>query len=221
MISQCPHCLKRLNLTKVQQQRIKQTLLKMSPGKTLKTGCPFCKKSIELMSEATAVAAPNHPEVNWLSLGNFKKRKFIRDLRLVMIMMGDSQERETVANNFREMGYHPEFVNSAEDGIERMRFVKFAAITLHSSFEEGKMADSLFHAHMQQLPMNIRRYIYYVLIGPEFHTLYDLEALSCSVNVVVNDNDIKHISTILKKGLHEYDDLFGTYLAILKKHDRL
>ena len=63
--------------------------------------------------------------------------------------------------------------------------------------------------------------MFYALIGPQFHSLYDLEALTNSANLVVNDADVKHFSTILNKSIQDYNDLFGPYLAILQEHGKL
>jgi len=65
------------------------------------------------------------------------------------------------------------------------------------------------------MAMSRRRYIFYILVGPEFRTLYDLEALANSANLVVNDSDASHFSIILKRGMNDYNDLFGPYLEAL------
>ncbi len=57
-----------------------------------------------------------------------------------------------------------------------------------------------------------RRAIYYIIMGPEFHTLYDLEALANNANLVVNDKEAAYLEIIFKKGRQDYDDLFGPYL---------
>lgn len=54
-----------------------------------------------------------------------------------------------------------------------------------------------------------------MLIGPKFRTLYNLEALSNSANLVVNDRDIKNLSLILRKGFYDYEELFGPFLEAL------
>jgi hypothetical protein len=69
---------------------------------------------------------------------------------------------------------------------------------------------------MCQMPMQKRRSIYYTLIGPEFHTLYNLEALHGSANLVINDNELPDLPIILKKSFREYDELFGPFLAALR-----
>lgn len=162
--------------------------------------------------------APKAPDVGWLLNGDFEEEGIVKDVPLVMVLMADGQARSAVAQAFSEEGFQTEFPESAEAAMERMRFVNFAAIVLHSSFEGGSFTESNFHIHMRGLAMSTRRYIYYVLIGPEFHTLYDLEALSYSANLVINDSEVNYLGTALKKGLSDYDNLFGPYVEKLKEH---
>jgi len=165
-------------------------------------------------------AAPKAPDVSWLATGEYKAQTVVKDVPLVMVLMADSPARASVADAFSALGYQPEFPESAEQAMERMRFVNFAAVVFHAGFEGGSIKGSIFHRHMCELPMASRRYIYYVLVGPEFHTLYDLEALSFSANLVVNDQQVPQISTALKKGLRDYQDLFGPYLEALEAHGK-
>ena len=66
-----------------------------------------------------------------------------------------------------------------------------------------------------------RRNIHYTLIGPEFQTLYDLQAISNSANLVVNDNELNNFRLILKKSLHESQKLFGPLAEALINHGRI
>ena len=166
-------------------------------------------------------AAPKAPDVSWLAEGEFTAEEVVRDVPLAMILMADGQERSKVAEAFSELGYQTEFANSAETAIERMRFVNFAAVVMNSGFEGRTLADSTFHAYMRTMTMDTRRYIYYIVIGPEFRTLYDLEALSNSANLVVNEQDAAHMNVILKKGMQDYDNLFGPYIEMLKGQGRI
>ena len=74
---------------------------------------------------------------------------------------------------------------------------------------------------MRKMAMLRRRNIHYTLIGPEFQTLYDLQAISNSANLVVNDNELKNFSLILKKSLHESQKLFGPLAEALINHGRI
>jgi hypothetical protein len=230
MISKCPYCETDLNLTEAQQQKVTAALAGLKSG-TLKLGCPHCKHSIQLKPDgsllldssspsnvSTRPNQPSYPDISWLAGGMFEDKKTIEDIPRVMVLMPDGAGRSTVVKIFENIGYQVEVAESPADAIAKMRFVVFAAVVLHSTFD-GSLEKSKFHNHMRTLSMDTRRYIYYILVGSEFHTLYDLEALSYSANLVINDNEIDHFDIILRKGLRDYDELFGPYISALKEHD--
>ena len=164
--------------------------------------------------------APKPPDVAWLAAGEYQAQEVVKNVPLVMILMAAGPARTTVAEAFSTLGYQPEFPESSGAAMERMRFVHFAAVVFHVGFEGGDLKKSTFHRHMCEMPMATRRSLYYVLVGPAFHTLYDLEALSCSANLVVNDHEVAQMPTILKKGLRDYQDLFGPYLEALEANGK-
>lgn len=234
MISLCPFCQKALNLNDVQKEKIGQALAQLKPGTSLKLGCPHCRKPIMLGSDGEAAAGPaamepaapsrasrgpqppDYPDISWLASGIYENREVIEDIPQVLILVEDAATRNLVQKAFETLGYQADSAESAEDAIAKMRFIAFSAVVLHSGFD-GSLESSHFHASMQAMPMGRRRGIYYVLVGPEFHTLYDLEALTHSANVVVNESEIPHIEIILKKGLRDYEELFGPYLRALRE----
>ena len=230
MISACPNCGKTLNLTESQQQKIDNAVAALPPGKSLKFNCPHCQKPIEVQPDApeavgqppklpaavgTLPEPPGPPDRSWLERGDLGSGEVLEDVPQVLILVKNEQIQSDIAQFFDDMGYKAMMPRTAEDAIERMRFTNFAAVVLHSGFE-GNLANSTVHVHMQGMSMPKRRYIYYVLIGPEFHTLYNLEALSNSANLVINEADISAFPLVLKKGFRDYDELFGPYLAALE-----
>lgn len=234
MISACPNCGQTLNLNEVQRQKIEKALASLAPGKFLKFNCPHCQKAIELQAGDAATAAkptaqsaaastaakggivpPTPPELDWLERGDLGKGEIVEDVPQVLILVEDISLQENIIGLFEDLGYKAVLPHSAAEAIELMRFTNYEAVVLRSVYE-GSLAQSTFHAHMQALPMSRRRYIFYVLIGPELHSMYNLEALSLSANLVVNEKEITAFPLILKKGFRDYDELFGPYLAALQ-----
>jgi hypothetical protein len=239
MVSQCPHCEKTLQLNEAQQEKIRSALANLKAG-TLKLGCPHCKQAIHLNKDGSlagtkkvvargvggapsaappksslAIEPPTYPDISWLVDGIYKDKEVVADVLKVLVLMPEGPARDFVAKTFTDMGYLAEFPESAEDAMAQMRFVPVAAVVLHTEFD-GEPAASQFHKHMANMPMGNRRLIYYVLVGKGFSTLYDLEALTYSANIVVNDSEIEHIDSILEKGMQDYMELFGPYLESLK-----
>lgn len=264
MLSRCPHCQKQLNLSAAQQEKIDKALAALVPGKTLRLGCPLCKKPIELkrppaeekappaadsgvmkdvlytehggtedrevagIVEQTAQRpptpvglppeAPKPPDTSWLEGGEFDQGRIVEDVPRVLILVADESVRAAVQNVFEGLGYQAISAGTAAQAIDTMQFMGIDAIVLHSRFEGASLAASIFHRHMEAMSMNRRRLIYYVLLGPEFHTLYDLQALANSANLVVNDNELNCLEILIKKGLNDYDALFGPYVEVLKQY---
>jgi hypothetical protein len=240
MISTCPHCKQELGLTESQSQKIQSTLAALESGKKLKFGCPKCKQSIELapdaekdvsegadvsfadstpeespQEEAEEFGRPHAPNINWLVEGEIGEKEIIDDVPQLLVMVDNGAMREKIVNIFEKMGYKAEIPKSPSDAIDRMRFVDYDAVVLHADYEGG-FENSSVHAHMKSMRMSKRRRIYYILIGPEMHTLYDIQALAYSANLVVNDNEIDNAGLVLKKGLRDYEDLFGPLLAAIE-----
>jgi hypothetical protein len=237
MIKQCPHCQENLKLSVIQVAKVQEALAKLTEGKFLKINCPHCKKPIELAANGELAVSgrsgqkplapqqrkldlkpPAPPSLAWLANGKLEQEEAIADDRQVLVLMADGPTRISVVTAFEKMDYKPVFPESAQDGIERMRFTNYAAVVLHSRFDGNSLAESSFHDHMRKLTMTRRRSIFYTLIGPEFQTLYNLEALVNSANLVVNDKEINKIWFILKKTIPEYEELFGPYVDTLIEH---
>ncbi|OGQ95217.1 MAG: hypothetical protein A2521_03490 [Deltaproteobacteria bacterium RIFOXYD12_FULL_57_12] len=239
MIDQCPHCQNDLNLSEAQVAKIKNALAALPAGKLLKLSCPRCQQPIELRADGTLPTAdpapgnsaptrptpaasrrsstepPGKPDLGWLSSGKYETEEVIQDIPMALILMKEGPGRAVVAVTFTNTGYQSIFPASAADAIGRMQFGSFAAVVLHSRFEGDSLASSTFHASMLKMSMVKRRYIFYTLIGPEFQTLYDLEALSSSANLVINDRDVNKFGLIFKKAYHDYEKLFDPLLEAL------
>ena len=134
---------------------------------------------------------------------------------MALILHPENEQREIVKDALEQVGYQVMIVNSVDDARERMRFVNFACVVQQSQFECPKLADSTFYKYMREMSMQRRRYLFYILIGPEFHTLYNLQALAYSANLVINEKDLYHMGVALRKAIPMYEEVFGPYMEEL------
>lgn len=228
MTTQCPHCQKKLKLS----PKIEEGLRLLSPGKSIRINCPQCAKAILLDAALLtldtpqgtgASPAPNRtnqqvtppppPDLSGLkNISDDEGKGKVEDVPRALILMPDSPDCRLIAEAMEGLGYLPTFVQSAEDAMDKMLFVNYASVILHSHYEGSALENGAFHQFMCAMNMNKRRYIFYMLIGPEFHTLYDLQALACSANLVVNDQDLSQLPLILRKAIPEYEGMFGAIM---------
>ena len=228
----CPHCGKQLQMN----AKIRESIIKLGAGKKLKVKCVHCgspfgldkenvqlghaEKSRTVSSSASVVkntlVPPASPDISWLKDGVFDDQETVEDIPKALVLMPDIESKAAVITSVGKFGYQVEEAVTPEEAVNKMRFINYSAVFLHSRYESGSIESGLFHRYMRAMDMSRRRYIFYVLIGSEFKTLYDLEALSCSANIVVNETEIPYIGTVLKKAIPEYELLFGPIMEEMR-----
>ncbi len=232
MIANCPHCRKQLRMS----AKIQESIEKLDPGKKIKIKCVHCSKPFgldasQLKSDSAArpvgkvkqgspanlrVQPPPPPDTGWLKEGVFEDKEIVEDVPQALVLMPDTPHKEKVIKAAKVFGYQVETASSSEEAVNKMQFVNYSSVFLHSAYEPGGVTSGIFHDYMRNMKMSRRRPIFYVLIGEEFQTLYDLQALAHSVNLVVNDAEISYIVTILRKAIPEYETLFGPLMEELR-----
>lgn len=226
MLTHCPHCQQPLPLSPEQATRLEQALAQLENGKMLTIKCPQCRRAIMLeksglppQGRMDRVQPPPPPNLDWLTSGLYQGEEKVEDVPMALILHHPDEERERIGEALEAVGYQAFMSDTVDDALERMRFVNYSCVVLHSKLE-GDLAQSTFHAHMCELPMDRRRYIFYILIGDEFHTLYNQEALAYSANLTVNTANVQHLDVILRKAIPDYEELFGPFMEELNSYGK-
>ena len=223
MISNCPHCNKTLKLGDAQKAKLQKALDALEPGKKLTIKWPAginpsARDATGAKGKGAApggIIPPAAPDLTWLKESAVDQDERIEDVPMALILHPENEQREIVKDALEQVGYQVMIVNSVEDARERMRFVSFACVVQQSQFEGPKLADSTFYHYMRNMSMQRRRYLFYILIGPEFHTLYNLQALAYSANLVINEKNLYHMGAALPKAIPMYEEVFGPYMEEL------
>lgn len=227
MLKQCPHCQKPLQLSDKQIAKLESALFKLAPGKTLAMKCPLCQQTIALDKTGGAakpakgnhVQPPPPPDLDWLQTGIYQGEEKVEDVPMALLLYPAGEQHKRVQEALEAVGYQVFSAGSAEEAMEHMRFVNFAAVAFHAEME-GSLDKSSFHAYMRALAMERRRYIFYILLGEHFHTLYNLEAMAQSANLTVNTRDLNHLDIVLRKAIPAYEELFGALLEEMGVYGR-
>ncbi len=238
MIVSCPNCGKQLKLP----PKIEETVKGLTDGKSISVKCPQCSSGIPLSASMASsasqsvlkaapgkkqddkksrfVAPPPPPDISWLKDGRYEGKDIIEDVPMALILMNEGPEREYVIDALEGIGYKAELVESIQEAVEKIQFVDYACIVLHSLYESNGIMTNAFHRHMCTMNMGKRRFVFYILIGKEFKTFYNLQALTYSANLVVNDSEVPKFAVILRKAIPEYEELFGPIMEELRHHGR-
>ncbi len=161
------------------------------------------------------ISPPQPPDLGWLQKDE-RRGKRISAGAAALLLMPDNQYRSMAAEIIGAMGYDIWTIKSLSQAVARAAQCQIIIVDTEII---GRPEQSALHQKIINLPMVIRRYIYYAVIGPEFHTLYDLEALTLSANLVINRRDLSSLKTILTKGLRSNADLFSPLIQAQKQHN--
>lgn len=225
----CPNCGKQLklsdkfranlqNLKADQKARVKCTQCAKPfqiDGNIIKGSSPSVKRGASSPPEVQ-IKPPSPPDVSWLKDGVFDGQEVVEEIPLALILMAEGEDRDNVVKAVEGLGYRAECCESVEMAIDKMEFVNYSSVILHTEFEPGKLENGKFHKFMCTMAMTKRRYIFFAIIGKDLHTLFDLEALAYSANIVVNDQDVPYFGTILRKAIPDYEALFGPLMEELR-----
>ena len=224
----CPHCKRPIDLKKeVEPQKqdafdLFPDLISSAPVEEEQPPCPTpvmdnARPSQQSDLEVVAPQPPKPPDISWLTTGSLGEKVQSPDDATALILMPDGEGKSILSDALKRFDYRIEYADSLAETMDKMLSGTFAAVVLHTEFEGVPLAESRIHNFMQWLSMPKRRNIYYVLVGPELHTLYDLEAFTLSANLVINEKDMGDIHKILKKGMHDYEKLFHPFLESLQQ----
>lgn len=242
----CPHCQNVLKFPPQAQAKISEALQRLPPGKKLPLKCPFCKNTIELDKDgstgqaavetpgpapeplkappnktASVVIRPPLPqEIDWMNVSGLEQEEQVEDVPMALILHHNPAVRNQIEGTLAGLGYKCISSETIAEAIERMQFVNFANVIAYELFDSPSLKENTFHQYMRQMSMSRRREILYVLIGPNFHTLYDLEALANSANLVVNEKDLAHLEIALHKATLDFERLFGPLMEVLSAHGK-
>ncbi|WP_419175887.1 hypothetical protein [Desulfosediminicola sp.] len=219
----CPHCGTQLKFS----DKFRASLEKLKPEQKARIKCSQCEKPFSIDRSILGAPAaskqvrrgqpasggnvkpPVPPDVSWLQDGVFEEQEVVEEIPLALILIPEDAGRDVVVKSVEGLGYRAEIVTSVDLAMEKMQFVNYSSVLLHTEFEPQGLHGGTFHKFMARMSMPKRRYIFYALIGKDLNTLYDLEALAYSANIVVNERDIEHFGVILRKTIPEYEMLFG------------
>lgn len=160
---------------------------------------------------------PEPPDIQYITSGEIQDKNIVENIPTAMVIVADKAMEDSIAACLKQEEYQIYVPETVDEAIKSMRFKNYEVVVYHSRYEELPLNIQDLHKFMKFMTMTKRRYIYYILIGPEFQTIYDLQALANSANLVINENEVPFFSTLFKIGRMDYEELFNPYITMLKK----
>ncbi len=123
----------------------------------------------------------------------------------------DKKNHDNWTTALTELEYKLQSAKSPEHAVHKLKFNQYHVVAFHEKFGDTTLETSPLYAHIRDMPRDTRRKTFVALIGDNFKTLDHMEALANSVNLVINQNEIDQLETILKKSTGENDNFYKVY----------
>ena len=162
-------------------------------------------------AEQAESLAPPPPDKDWLAdCQDTGVGTRAANIPAALVAIVADQRRIQAVDTLKRMGYRVDLALGADEGLELLRITHYDLVLC-----EADRAFADLHRTIRQVPPGRRRLTFYAIVGPRLHTLYDLEALAFSANLVINDREMPHLEPVLRKGLQDYEKLFRPLLDAL------
>jgi len=156
---------------------------------------------------------PPPPDTSWIKDPDLDSdAESFDDSVLALTTFPHESSSDLAGKGITSLGYRIDRTGSADEALTRLGSFTYQLVICSTEIPSFNR----LHEYLCRLPPAKRRRMIYALVGPDLHTLYDLEALSLSANVVINSNHLKHLKKILVKVLHDHETLFGPFLEAIK-----
>ncbi len=123
----------------------------------------------------------------------------------------DKENHDLWTTALTELEYKLQSAKSPEHAVHKLKFNQYHVVAFHEKFGDTALETSPLYEYIREMPMDTRRKTFVALVGDKFKTLDNMEALANSVNLVINQNEMDQLETILKKSTGENDNFYKVY----------
>jgi CheY-like chemotaxis protein len=187
--------------------------------------CPKCQGKIEIVArpEKEATMKPGSLEsiVHEVGVETYdaseKPFDYIRaGMKACLLCEHDAEVKEKIRRVLERMDYHVVEASSARIALKYMRFHVYDLIVLNEVFEAATADTNYVLQYLAQLPMDIRRNTFVVLVGSGLKTMDNMMAFNRSVNLTMNAQEVGDMESILKSALAEHEEFYQVFKELLK-----
>ncbi|MCD6486590.1 MAG: hypothetical protein J7K35_04625 [Syntrophobacterales bacterium] len=129
--------------------------------------------------------------------------------------------RERVSNVLEKMGYYITEAATIQESLRNMRVHMYQLIVVDESFDMGSTVDNHVLDYIRQLPMNVRRNIFVVMLSIGICTMDNMAAFKKSVNLIINLDDVDGAGAIIERGIADNEAFYNTFRNAMRKAGHL
>jgi hypothetical protein len=206
---------------------------KVPEGKAFNVSCPKCKNKVrvdghlkkdpEPEQEPIAVEVPQKADDNESEIdtglvvdSEFEEEEipFYGENDKVALVLVD-KEQDSWIKTLEKMDFKIQIAKSPEQAAHKMKFTQFHFVVLSETFERKNLEENEGYKFIIEMPMSTRRKMFVAMMGPNFKSGHNMQAFACSVNLVVNEQDLAKLLDLLKQAIIENDTFYKVFKETL------
>ena len=190
---------------------------KIPQGQAFNLTCPSCKTKMRVDQHLKPPASDPAETVDATSMvvdedfEDDEEEIEIYDEHDKIALILDRQNDDLWTTALTELEYKLQRANSPEHAVHKLKFNQYHVVVFHEKFGGSTLETSPLYEFIRDMSMDARRKIFVALVGENFKTLDNMEALSYSVNLVINQRELDQLDTILKKSIGDNDNFYKVY----------
>jgi predicted Zn finger-like uncharacterized protein len=208
------------------QSRFRVADDKVPPGRQVSMKCPKCQGRIKIdrgtqsgpstRSEETLTGVVRDVDASVYDASE-KPFDYIRaGMKAALLCEHDQEVKQKFRHTLERMDYHVVEARTARLALKYMRYHIYDLVVLNELFEATSAESNYVLQYLSQLPMDIRRNIFVVLLGSGFKTMDNMTAFNKSVNLVLNLQEIDDIESLLQAALEEHEEFYQVFKELLR-----
>jgi len=190
---------------------------KIPQGQAFNLTCPSCKTKMRVDQHLKPPASDPAESVDATSMvvdedfEDDEEEIEIYDEHDKIALILDRQNDDLWTTALTELEYKLQRANSPEHAVHKLKFNQYHVVAFHEKFGGSTLETSPLYKFLMDMSMDTRRKIFVALVGENFKTLDNMEALAYSVNLVINQKELDQLEAILKKSIGDNDNFYKVY----------
>lgn len=115
------------------------------------------------------------------------------------------------------MGYYVKEASTPRESIRYMRHHPYRLIVVNERFDTESKEDNGVLEYISDLPMNVRRDIFVVMLSGEINTMENMAAFAANVNLIINLDNLDDAQAIIERGIAENEAFYSTFKSAMKE----
>ena len=190
---------------------------KIPQGQAFNLTCPSCKTKMRVDQHLKPPASDPAESVDAISMvvdedfEDDEEEIEIYDEHDKIALILDRQNDDLWTTALNELEYKLQRAKSPEHAVHKLKFNQYHVVAFHEKFGGSTLETSPLYEFIRDMSMDARRKIFVALVGENFKTLDNMEALAYSVNLVINQKELDQLEAILKKSIGDNDNFYKVY----------